>query len=65
LVFIKKFLKQKDIYFRIYLEQVLEPIVFLLFEIFGSDYIYIENRFKIYKEKARLPRLEHGIHNFN
>jgi hypothetical protein len=56
---------QKGICFRAYLEQVLEPVVFLLFEIFGSDYIYMENGSKIHKGKARLLYLEYGVRGFN
>jgi hypothetical protein len=61
----EKLLGQKGICFRAYLEQILEPIIFPLFEILGLDYIYMENRSKIYKGKARLPHLEHGVYGFN
>lgn len=61
----EKLLGQKGICSRAYLEQVLEPIVFPLFETFGSDYIYMEDGSKVHKGKARLPRLEHGVRGFN
>jgi hypothetical protein len=56
---------QKGICSRAYLEQVLEPVVFPLFETLSSDYIYMENRSKMYKGKARFLRLEYGIRGFN
>jgi hypothetical protein len=65
LVFMEKLPGQKDIYSRTYLEQVLEPIVFPLFETLGSDYIYMENRSKVHKGKTRFPRLEYGVRGFN
>ena len=51
--------------FKVYLEQVLEPIVFPLFDILGPEYIFMEDGSKVCKGKARLPWLEHGIHGFD
>jgi len=65
LIFMEKLPGQKGICSRAYLEQVLEPVVFPLFETLGSDYIYIEDGSKVHKGKARLPRLEHGVRGFN
>jgi hypothetical protein len=56
---------QKDIYSKIYFEQILKPIIFPLFKIFDSDYIYIENGSKVYKRKAQHLCLEYGIYGFN
>ena len=47
------------------MEQVLEPIVFPLFDTLGPEYIFIEDGSKVHKGNARLPRLIHGIRGFN
>ncbi len=65
LVFIEKLLQRKGICSRTYLEQVLQPIVFPLFNKLGPEYIFIEDRAKVYKGDARLLRLQHGIRGFN
>jgi hypothetical protein len=57
LVFIKKLLERKDIYSKIYLQEILEPVVFLLFDILGLEYIFMENSTKVYCRSIRLLRL--------
>jgi hypothetical protein len=52
-------------YSKAYLEQGLEHVVFLSFETVGPEYIFIEDRSKIYKGKAKLPRLLYGIRRFS
>jgi hypothetical protein len=57
LVFIKKLLERKDIYSKIYLQEILEPVVFLLFDILGLEYIFMENSTKVYCRSIHLLRL--------
>jgi hypothetical protein len=65
LIFLEKLPDRKGIYSKAYLEQVLEPIVFPLFNTLGPEYIFIEDGSKVHKGKARLPRLEHSIRGFD
>jgi hypothetical protein len=57
LVFIKKLPERKGIYSKVYLQEVLEPVVFPLFDILGLEYIFIENNAKIYYRSIYLLRL--------
>jgi hypothetical protein len=57
LVFIEKLLERRGICSKVYLQEVLEPIVFLLFDILGPEYIFIEDGAKIYYGSVCLPRL--------
>jgi hypothetical protein len=57
LVFIEKLLEHKGICSKVYLQEVLEPVVFPLFDILGPEYIFIEDSTKIYYGSTRLPRL--------
>jgi hypothetical protein len=65
LVFLEKLPGRKGVCSKVYLEQVLEPIVFPLMDSLGPEYIFMEDGSKVYKGKVRLPRLEHGIRGFN
>jgi len=65
LVFLEKLPERKGIYSKAYLQQVLEPVVFPLFDELGVEYIFMEDGAKVHKGKARLPRLQHGIRGFN
>ncbi len=65
LVFLEKLPDWKGIYSKAYLQQVLEPVVFPLFDTLGPEYIFMEDGSKVYKEKARLSQLEHGICRFD
>ena len=65
LVFLEKLPDRKGVCSKAYLEQVLEPIIFPLFDSLGPEYIFMEDGSKVHKGKARLPRLQHGIHGFN
>ena len=65
LVFLEKLSGRKGVYSKAYLQQVLEPIVFLLFDSLGPEYIYIEDGSKVHLGKARLPRLQHRVRGFN
>ena len=47
-----------------YLQQVLQPIVFPLFDRLGLEYIFMEDGAKVHAGSARLPRLSHGIRGF-
>jgi hypothetical protein len=53
LVFMEKLLWRKGICSRAYLEQVLQPIVFLLFNELGPEYIFMEDGAKVYKGDAK------------
>ena len=64
LMFLEKLPKRKGICSKVYLQQVLEPIVFLLFDDLGLEYIYIEDGSKVHLGKARLPRLQHSVYSF-
>ena len=64
LVFMEKLPDRKNICSKTYLQQVLQPMVFLLFDNLGPEYIFMEDRFKIYAGNARLPRLKHGVRGF-
>jgi len=64
-VFLKKLPSWKGVCSKVYLEQVLEPIVFLLFNSLRLEYIFIEDRSKVHKGKAKLPQLVHRIRGFN
>ena len=55
LVFIKKLPEHKGVCSKAYLQQVLEPVIFLLFNQLGPEYIFIKDKSKVYKGKARLP----------
>jgi hypothetical protein len=57
LVFIEKLPERKSIYSKVYLQQVLQPVVFLLFDQLEPEYIFIENSAKVYTRSARLPWL--------
>ncbi len=65
LVFLEKLPGRKGVCSKAYLEQVLEPVVFPLFDTLAPEYIFMENGSKVHKGKAKLPRLLHGIHGFN
>ncbi len=64
LVFIEKLPWRKSICSKAYLQQVLEPIVFPLFNEIRPEYIFTEDGSKIHKEDARLLRLQHNIRGF-
>jgi len=55
---------RKGIYSKAYLQQVLQPVVFPLFDSLGPEYIFMEDGSKVHAGSARLPRLEHGIRGF-
>jgi hypothetical protein len=57
LVFIEKLPEHKGICSKVYLQEVLEPVVFLLFDILGPEYIFIKDNAKIYYRSTRLLRL--------
>jgi len=65
LIFMEKLPGRKGICSKAYLQQVLQPVVFPLFETLGPDYIFMEDGSKVHKGYARLPRLEHGVRGFN
>jgi hypothetical protein len=65
LIFLEKLPGRKGVCSKAYLQQVLEPIVFLLFDSLSPEYIFMEDGSKVYLGKARLPRLQHGVRGFN
>jgi hypothetical protein len=64
LVFMEKLPERKGVCSKAYLQQVLQPMVFLLFDQLGLEYIFMEDESKVYAGNARLPRLQHGIRGF-
>ena len=65
LVFLEKLPGRKGICSKAYLQQVLQPIIFPLFDTLGPEYIFMEDGSKVHLGKARLPRLQHGIRGFS
>jgi hypothetical protein len=65
LVIIEKLPEHKSVFSKTYLQEVLEPIVFFIFDTLGPEYIFIEDGAKVYYRSTRLPRLQHGIRGFN
>jgi hypothetical protein len=57
LVFIEKLPERRGICSKVYLQEVLEPVIFLLFDILGLEYIFIEDSAKIYYGSICLLRL--------
>jgi len=64
LVFMKKLPGRRGICSKAYLQQVLQPIIFPLFDRLGPEYIFMEDGSKVHAGSARLPRLSHGIRGF-
>jgi hypothetical protein len=60
----EKLPERRGICSKAYLQQVLVPVVFPLFDNLGPEYIYMEDGPKVHLGKARLPRLEHGVRGF-
>jgi hypothetical protein len=56
---------RKGICSKAYLTEVLQPVVFPLFNTLGPEYIFMEDSAKVHAGSARLPRLSHGIRGFN
>jgi len=61
--------RKKGIYFIIYLKQVFKAIIFLFYNSLTLEqkakFIFIMDKAKVYKRKARLPCLNCGIRGFN
>jgi hypothetical protein len=68
-VFFVKEEGKKGVCSTVYLEQVLKSIVFLYYNSLTKkqqkEFIFIEDRSKVYKGKACLPKLEKGIRGFD
>jgi len=64
-VFLKKTEDNKDITIAIYRDQVLEPIVFLLFDQLEPEYIFIKDGAKVHLKYTKLARLQHSIQGFD
>jgi hypothetical protein len=65
LVFLEKEEGAKGVNSRAYRDQVLEPIIFPLFDQLGTDYLFMEDGSKVHKGYARLAKLEHQIRGFD
>jgi hypothetical protein len=65
LVFLGKREGHKGIDSQAYVDQVLEPIVFPLFDTLDSSYIFMEDGSKVHKGNARLPKLNHCVRTFD
>jgi hypothetical protein len=57
LVFIEKLPERKGICSKAYLQEVLEPVVFPLFDTLGPEYIFMEDSAKMHYGSTCLPRL--------
>jgi hypothetical protein len=57
LVIMEKLPEHKGVCSKVYLQEVLEPVVFLFFDTLGLEYIFIEDGAKVYYGSARLLRL--------
>ena len=64
LVYLKKLPNCKGICSKAYLQQVLQPVVFPLFDQLGPEYIFMEDGSKVHVGNAQLPKLQHGIKGF-
>jgi hypothetical protein len=56
-VFLEKLPGRRGVCLKAYLEQVLKPIIFPLFDSLGPEFIFIEDGSKVHKGKAHLSRL--------
>jgi transposase len=69
LIFMEKKPGRKGICSQAYLEQCLETVIFPWYDALDenqkAEVIFIEDRAKVHKGKARLPRLNKGIRGFN
>jgi len=65
LIFLEKLPGRRGICSKAYLQQVLEPVVFPLFDSLGPEYIYMEDGSKVHKGHSRLPKLQHSIRGFD
>jgi hypothetical protein len=65
LVFLEREEGAKGVNSRAYRDQVLEPIIFPLFDQLGTDYIFMEDGNKVHKGHARLAKLQHQIRGFD
>ncbi len=64
LVFLEKLPGRKGICSKAYLQQILEPVVFPLFDDLSPEYIFMEDGAKVHAGSARLPRLQHSVRGF-
>lgn len=65
LVFFEKLSGWKGVCSKAYLEQVLKPIVFPLFNTLGLEYIFMEDWSTVYKWKAKITASGTRIRGFN
>lgn len=65
LVIMEKLPGRRGICSKAYLQEVLRPVVFPLFDTLGPEYIYMEDGAKVHKGYARLPRLQHNVRGFD
>ena len=61
LVFMEREEGAKGITSKAYLHQVLEPVVFEMFDGCKDEYIYMEDGAKIHKGAAKIPKILRGI----
>jgi hypothetical protein len=69
LVFLEKHEGRKGVCSQAYLEQVLNGVIFPYYNSLNQrqkeEFIFIEDGSKVYKGKARLPKLNKGIREFD
>jgi len=63
-VFLEKAEDNRSVTSAVYRDQVLELIVFPLFDELGPEYIFIEDGAKVYLGYAKRARLEHSVRGF-
>jgi len=63
-VFLKKIKGNKSVTFVVYRDQVLELIVFPLFDELGPEYIFIKNDAKIHLNHAKRIKFKHNVQGF-
>jgi hypothetical protein len=57
LVFLEKEKTAKRVNLQAYRDQVFQPIIYLLFDQLGTEYIFMEDGAKVYKKHAWLAKL--------
>jgi hypothetical protein len=65
LVFLEKEEGYRGVNSRAYRDQVLNPVIFPLFDELGTDFIFQEDGSKVHKGDARIAKLQHQIRGFN
>ena len=65
LVFLHRLPERRGICSKAYLQQVLTPVIFPLWDSLDESYIFMKDGAKVHLGAARLPRLNHGVRGFS